>query len=229
MKRQKLEVQKREIIGRKVYGLRKQGLLPANLFGKKIKSEAVQVKIDEFKKIWNDVGETVLFDVELEGKIHPVLIHNVQFHPTTGLPLHADFHEVSLTEKTTASVPLELVGESPAVEEKLGVLIQTLSEVSVEALPADLPEKLTVDISVLLQVGDMITVADVKVDSEKIKILAEATETIVKINPLAKEEVVVPPPVAEGEVAGEGAPAPTEGGEVPAEETTGEVEPAKKE
>jgi large subunit ribosomal protein L25 len=101
--------------------LRKQGILPSNLFGKKIKSQALQIALNEFEKVWKEVGESGLIDIEVGEKVHPVLIHNVQIHPVSGMPLHADFHEVSLTEKTTAKVPIELIGESPAVKQNLRI------------------------------------------------------------------------------------------------------------
>lgn len=210
MKRPKIIAEKRETLGRKVKKLRREGLLPANLYGKKIKSLALQLKIDDFQKIWREAGETGLVEVEIEEKIHPVLIHNVQIHPVSGFPLHVDFHEVSLTEKTTARVPIELVGESPAVEQKIGVLIQPLSEVEVEALPADLPEKLTVDISGLTEVDHAVTVADILLDKERVKILAELKEVVAKVVASTKEEIVVPPPTEEVVSAEEGV-APVEG------------------
>lgn len=214
MKRQVVKAKIREIVGRKVKKMRREGETPANLYGKKIKSVSLQVKANEFKKIWEQVGETTLLDVEVGEKIHPVLIHHVQIHPVTGEILHIDFHEVSLTEKTTAKVPVELVGESPAVKQNLGVLLQPLSELEVEALPADLPEKLTIDISSLVEVDNQITVGEIKVDTKTIKILADSTEVVVKIVALQKEEVVTPPPAAEVPAEGEAVPS----GETPTEE-----------
>lgn len=197
MKRINLKTEKREVLGRKVKKLRKEGLLPVNVFGKKIKSISLQVKIDDFKKVWDQVGETGLIDIDVDGKVHPVLIHNVQIDPASGEFLHSDFHEVSLTEKTTAKVPVELQGESPAVSQKLGDLIQPVSELEVEALPEDLPEKLTLDISGLVEVDNTLTVGDIKIDPLKVKILAEPTEIVVKITALVKEEIIVPTPAAE--------------------------------
>jgi len=213
MKKTSIKAKTREIIGRKVKKLRKEGEIPANLYGKKIKSISLQVKSDEFKKVWAEVGESGLLEVEVGEKTHPVLIHNVQVHPVSGEFLHVDFHEVSLTEKTTAMVPVELTGESPAVKQSLGVLLQTMSELEVEALPADLPESLVVDISGLAEVENQITVGEIKIDS-KIKLLADPSEVVVKIGALQKEEVVAPPVTEEVPIEGEAAPS----GEVSAEE-----------
>ncbi len=217
MTRPKLQAEKRKILGRKVKKLRREGILPANLYGKGIKSESIQVSLKDFQKIYQEVGETGLIDLEIDSTIRPVLIRNVQVHPVKGEPLHADFRYVSLTEKTTVSVPIEISGESPAVEQGIGVLIQPISELEVEALPQDLPERLVVDISKLVNVDDAITVGEIEVDKKKIEIKADPSQIVVKIGPLEKEEVA-PPPTKEAlpeEMPSEGAV--SEGG-LPAEE-----------
>jgi len=208
-----LTAKSRKTLGRKVKKLRREGLLPANLYGKKIKSQALELPAAEFLKVYEQEGETGLIDLKINSQTHPVLVHNLQIHPVTDEPLHVDFRQVSLTEKTTADVPIEIRGDAPAVEQKKGILIQPLNEVEVEALPADLPDQVVVDISKLEEVGQAITVADLVYDKSKIKILAEAGETVVKINPLEEEEEVAPP--TEGEVPAEGE---VPEGEVPVEE-----------
>lgn len=212
-KKPKLKVEKRKMAGRKVKKLRQEGILPANIYGKKIKSQAVQLDLKSFLPIFKEVGETGVVNLQLKGetKVRPVLIHNVQFDPVADQPLHADFYQVSLKEKVTAEIPIELVGESPAVRDKLGILIQPLSEVEVEALPTDLPDKFELDIGQLKAVDDAVTVGDLKV-SRGVKILTGAKEILAKIEPPAKEEEVVPP--AEEEAAKE---EEAEGEEVPAE------------
>jgi len=125
----KLNVEKRKDIGRKVKFLRREGILPANIYGKKIKSLAVQLSTKSFLPVLKEVGETGLLELKVtdEEKTRPVLIHAVQFHPTSGEPLHADFYQVDLKEKVTTKVPVELIGESLAVKDKIGILIQPLS------------------------------------------------------------------------------------------------------
>lgn len=215
MTRPKLKAEKRKIAGRKVKKLRREGFLPSNLYGKKVNSLALQVILSDFQKVYSEVGESGLVDLQFDSEVRPILIHNVQLHPVTDEPLHADFHQVSLTEKTTAMIPVELVGEAPAVEQKIGILIQPLSEVEVEALPQDLPEHFEVNVSNLAQIDDAVTVADIKADKEKIEIKAEPSEIVAKITALVKEEEVAPPPPVEGEgVAAEEATA--EGEAVPA-------------
>lgn len=202
MDRIKLSAEERKILGKKIKKIRKEGLLPANLFGKKIKSIALQLPLSDFQKAFEEAGETGLIDLKVGESTHPVLIHHLQTNPVTGAFLHADFHEVSLTEKTTAKVPVVLTGEAPAITQGLGVLINPISEIEVEALPQDLPENLMVDISKLEAVDQAITIADLKVDS-KIEVKVAPEEIVVKIGPLEKEEVVEAP-AAEGEVAAEG-------------------------
>jgi len=216
----KLTVEKRKITGRKTKTLRREGVLPANIYGKKEKSLSVQLEAKSFLPVFKEVGETGLIELKVadEKEARPVLIHNVQFHPVDETPLHVDFYQVDLKEKVTTKVPVELIGESLAVKDKIGILIQPLSEVEVEALPADLPEKIEVNISGLKAINDAVAVSDVKLP-EGVKVLTEEKEVLVKIEPLAKEEEVVVPPPAEEEV-------PTEG-EVPPEEAAKEVKEEK--
>lgn len=182
-----LNAQKRTVVGRKVKKLRKDGLIPANIYGKKVKSVAVQVLVKEFSGVFSKVGETGLVELMLEGKTHPVLIHNVAFHPVTSSPLHIDFFQVDLHEKVQTRVPLSFVGAAPVVKDKLGVLLHILSEVEITALPTDLPEKLEVDISGLAVVGDTLKVSDLKV-SDKIKILSDVNLEVIKVAPLVSKE-----------------------------------------
>jgi large subunit ribosomal protein L25 len=212
----KLSVEKRKITGRKVKVLRRDGFLPANIYGKKVKSLAVQLKTKDFLPVFKEAGETTLVELELPGeeKMRPVLIHNVHFHPVSGDPLHADFYQVDLKQKVTSKIPVELIGESSAVKEKIGILIQPLNEVEVEALPADLPEKIEADISDLKAINDIVSVNEIKVPSG-VKILTDQKEILAKIEPPAKEEEIAPP--AEEEVPAEGEEEPIEEGEGKAE------------
>lgn len=238
----KLTTDKRTIFGRKVKTLRREGILPANIYGKKVKSLAVQTDLKSFLAAFKKTGETSVVELRVKGekKSRPVLIDNVQFDPISDQPLHADFYQVDLKEKVTTEVPIELVGESPAAKEKIGILIQLLTEVEVEALPTELPDKLELDISGLKEVNDVVTVADLKAPKE-VKVLTPKKELLAKIEALAKEEVVVPPeeevPKEEVEEAPkEGVPPePTEGkppeGEAetpPKEEKPAEIKPVEK-
>jgi len=199
MKNPKLEAQKRKILGRKVKKLRAEGVLPANIYGKKVKSAAIQVDLKEFEKIYREAGETGIINLKVKGeqKSRPVLVHNLQLDPVTDLPLHADFRQIKLKEKTTVEVPVELVGEALAEKEGVGILVTLLNSLEVEAFPSDLPEKLEVDVSKLEKVDDVVRIKDIKIDEKKIKIKAGENEIVAKIEPRAKEEEVAPPPAEE--------------------------------
>ena len=210
-----LKAEVRKISGRKVKNLRKEGILPGNISGKKIKSEAVQVVFKDFEKVYKEAGETGLVTLEIGKEEKPVLIHNLQVNPVSDVPVHVDFLQVDLKEKVEADVPVELTGESPAEKQALGTVVQYINEIKVEALPMDLPEKFEVDTSELSEVDQAIFVKDLKVDRSKVDVKTGPDEIVVKVEPPQKEEVIAPPAPAEGEVPVEGA-IPVEG-EVPVE------------
>lgn len=222
----KLTAQKRTLVGKKVKKLRKEGLIPANVFGKKIKSQSLSLDKRLFEKVFEEAGETGIVNLAIEGEkeTHPVMVQNIQKNPVTDEILHADLRQVILTEKVIAKIPVEMTGKAPAAEQKLGILVQNISEVEVEALPLDLPEKFVVDVAKLAEVGDEILVKDLTIDKSKIELKVDENQVVVKIEPLAKEEVVAPPPAEEVEAeAVEGAK-----GEEKPEEKAEEVAPKEK-
>lgn len=199
MKKYSLNGEKRTQIGRKVKKMRQAGKLPGTVYGKNVKSETVAVNYADFKKVYSEAGETGLVELKVNGEVKPVLIHNVQVDALSGLPLHAEFYQVDLKQKVHANVPVEFIGESPAVHEKQGVLLTILDEIEVEALPTDLPEKLEVDVSELAAVGQEIKVSDLKVPTG-VAVLTEPELTVVKVGALVTKE-------AEAEAAAEAAAA----------------------
>ena len=203
-----VKVDKREVFGRKVKKLRKEGLLPANIFGKKVKSQAIEVEMSAFEKVYKEAGETQVIELLLGKEKRPVLIHHIQEDPVTDKAIHIDFLQVDLKEKVTAQVPIELLGESPAEKEGKGVVVQQIDEIEVEALPGDLPEKFEIDLSSLVNEDDSIYIKDIKVDAKKVSIKNEADQIIVKVEQAKKEEEA--PPV---EVAPEGEELPVAEGE----------------
>lgn len=205
MKHPVLNAEARTVLGKKVKKLRREGLLPANVYGKGLSSKSLQVKIADFQTVFKQVGETGLVELKADGQTHPVLIKNLQMDYSTNTPLHADFYQVNLKEKVKTMVPVELVGEAKAVTEKIGVMLQTLSEVEVEALPDRIPEHIEADVEALAEIGAGITVGELKIE-EGVVILTDAGVTIARIAELAKEEPVEV--VKEEPVEGE---APTEG------------------
>jgi len=215
-----LKATKRDVFGRKVKRLRKEGLIPANVFGKKVKSEDLSVNGKEFSEVFEKAGETQI--IHLNDK--PVLVSGLQIDPVTSEYLHIDFRQVDLTEKITAKVPVELIGESPAEKQSIGTVVQQISEIEVEALPTDLPEKIEVDITTLTEVDQTVFVKDLKVD-KKVTIKTDLELIIVKVEPPTKEEVVEVPAPVEGEVSAEGETSVE--GEAPVEGETKASEEAK--
>jgi len=189
-----LKSEKRDLVGRKVKNLRKVGKIPANIFGKNVTSEAITVDAKEFAEAYKKSGETQLID--MGGR--SVLVSKIQYHPVSREILHVDLRQVDLKEKIEAMVPVELTGESPAEKQSLGTVVQQLDEIQVEALPTDLPEKIVVDQSVLVEVDQAIYVKDLKVDS-KVDVLTDAESIVAKVEPPQAEEVVEAPVATEGE------------------------------
>ena len=190
MDRLSLSADERIIVGKKVKALRADGKLPAHVFGKGIDSEAVTVPTKDFIVTFRKAGETGLIDLKIgTKKVRPVLIRDVQYGPVTGEPIHIDFYQVNLSEKVKVSVPIVQIGEAPeSVHLGETIVLQTLNEVEVEALPTDLPEKLEVDITSLKEVNDAVTVSQLSVDTSKIIIHADAEEIVVKLAPAVSAE-----------------------------------------
>lgn len=177
--------------------IRKQGMIPAVVYGHNIKTEELEVPYPDFEKVFKKAGESTLITLEVEGeKPRNVIIQDVQKHYLNSNFLHVDFYEVSMTEKMKASVPLEFIGVSKAVKENGGVLLQVINEIEVECLPADLPHNVEVDISVLNTFSDAIHISDLKI-SDKVKVLADADEVVAKVTPPRDVEAELATPVVE--------------------------------
>ncbi|HYM65022.1 MAG TPA: 50S ribosomal protein L25 [Candidatus Sulfotelmatobacter sp.] len=222
MTREKLKVEKRKVLGKEVKKLRREGFLPANVYGKNIKSEAVQALFKDFQEVYEKAGETGLVDLDLDGKLIPVLIHNVQKN-FRGVVLHADFFQVNLKEKVKSNVPLEIVGEPKAVSDKIGILMNILSEVEVEALPEELPENIEVNVEHLANIDDQITVGELKVPTG-VEVLTDPSQVVSKIGELVTKEAAEQ--AAEEQAAAEAAAEPSEG-EASAETTEAPKEEPK--
>lgn len=217
MEKYTLQAQQRTSVGRKVKKLRQTGHIPGTIYGKKIKSVTVAVEAVAFGKLYEKAGESALIELVVDGKVRPVLIHNVQKSALTEAPLHVEFFQVDLKEKVKTKVPLKFTGDSQAVSQKLGVLLTIIDEVEVEALPTELPEHITVSITELKALGEEIKVADLKVPAG-VTILTDAELTVIKIGALVTKE-------AEAEAKAEevaAAATATEAGAAATEEAAGE-------
>ena len=207
MEKVTFKVKKRE--NKKPNQLRREGIVPANIYQANQESLAVQIKPLDFLKIYREVGDTGLIYLQLEGesKDLPVLVDELQRDSVSDSLLHVVFRKVNLKEKIKASVSVELIGEF-AVDNSFVVLVQ--DEVEVEALPTDLPEKFEIDQSVFKAVGDTITLADLKFDREKVSLVLAEEEspeeiTLASVQEKREEEVEEAPEteLAEPERIGE--------------------------
>lgn len=188
MEKLKLKLEPRSVLGKKVKKLRSQGILPANLFGKDFKSVALQVPEKDFRVVFKSAGETGLVETKVKDATYPALIHNVQRDPVNGKIIHVDLHKVNLKEKTMAQAPIKLTGEAPAEKSGIGLVLQTLNELEVESLPADIPHEIEVSISALSEVGQTIHVKDLKIDREKIDVKNDPEEVVVSVQAAEMKE-----------------------------------------
>jgi large subunit ribosomal protein L25 len=200
MKRLLLTAQPRIIVGKKVKKLRREGIIPANEYGKDINSQSIQIKLADFEKVYHEVGETGLLDLEIDGKSKPVLIKNIQKNFQDNKILHVDFYRVNLKEKVKTVIPVSLIDEPKAVTDNIGLLLQTLSDVEIEALPDQLPEKIEVSVASLEEINQHITVADLQAP-EGVTILTDPGQVIAKIIEPVVEEPEPEKEGVEGEVA----------------------------
>jgi large subunit ribosomal protein L25 len=191
MNRIPLAATERAVFGKKVQTLRRQGQIPAHVFGNIKENENVMVGLKDLIAVIKEAGETGLIDLKIgTDRVRPVMIKEVQYHPAKGELLHVDFYQVNLQEKVQVAVPIELIGEeAELVHLGEAVILQTLSEVQVEALPGDLIEKIEVDITSLQKIDDAISVEQLILDRSKITVLAEPEEIVVKMDTAVTEEM----------------------------------------
>lgn len=202
--------------------LRNNHRMPAVYYGRKTDSTPISIDIPSFKRTWVEAGEsTVITLVDEDDDEHGALIQDVQVHPVTDEPLHADFYIFAKGQKVTVDIPLEFVGEAPAVKNKGAMLVKVMHEIEVEAEPRDLPQSIEVDISALEEFDDSVFVKDLSV-KEGVNIKAEPDETIVLASePVEEEELEEEAAEVDFdemvEVAGEVSEEELEEGEIPEE------------
>lgn len=201
MQQAKLEVQQRDTFGKQsARDLRKEGGVPAVLYGRAQDTVAIQVNARTFKQFLRTYGENVIINMEVEaGDPETVIIKEIQRHPVDKQTLlHADFIRISLDEPVTSAVPVILVGNPPGVQEG-GVLESPLREVSLHCLPMEMPNNITIDVS-HLEIGDSVHVSDLTLD-EEIDILDEPERILAMVS---QPRIHLEDELAEGE-EGEGA------------------------
>ena len=191
-----LKAQKRGVVGKKVKKLRQKNILPAVLYGPKIKNLSLQIDFKEFENIYKEAGESSLISLLIDDKKFPVLIHEVKKDPIIGNPIHVDFYQPILTEEVEATVPLVFEGTSLAVKDMGGTLIKEIQELEVKALPEKLPHEIKVNIENLKTFEDEILIKDLKLP-KGVKIQRESDEIVAIVTPPEKVEEELEKPIEE--------------------------------
>lgn len=182
-----LQAKKREKIGKKVKALRREGGLPAIIYGGSIDPTPITLNAHDASRVLSGVTSSHMIAVDVDGERLNVLVRERQREPILGSLLHVDFLAVSLTETLRANVMLEFGGDAPAVKEYGFILVSGIEALEVESLPQNLPERVVVDISNLKEIGDAIYVRDINLPSE-VEVLTDPDEMIALVTAPAAEE-----------------------------------------
>ncbi len=178
--------------GKAVRHLRSEGKIPAEFYGHGMENRPLAVEKKAFQKLYKEAGENTVITLLLGEKKQPCLVHDVQYDPVSGDIVHVDFYGVRMDEKLRTMVPVEFTGEAPAVKEKNGILNKAISEIEVEALPADLPHAFTVDVSGLAELNQSIYIKDITVP-QNVKIFLDPETAVATVTEPVKEEEIAPP------------------------------------
>ena len=192
-----LKSKKRALLGKKVKSLRREGILPAVVYGGQEGSVPIELGLQEFSKVFKTAGETTLIKLFIDDpafakasagkeKFKNVLIHDISRNPITEEINHVDFYEVKMDEKITTKVPLIFIGDAPAVIDLDGVLIKAMQELEVRALPSNLPHQIEIDISQLKTFDDNILVKDIKLP-KNVEILENIETSVATVIPPRSE------------------------------------------
>ena len=210
MEQTELKADTREILGKKVRFLRRQGIIPVHLFGHGIDSVALQCEAARLQQVLAQAGKTHIISLMLDKARKPrnVVVREVQRNPVTDDILHVDFYQVRMGEKIQVEVPIVLTGEAPALKLKENTLMQALHRLTIECLPDKIPDSVAVDVSSLTEAEQTIQIKDITI-GEEVTILNDPEHMVVKISPprVEKVEEVVAEEVVE---APERAPLPEE-------------------
>lgn len=229
-----LVAHKRDLLGKKVRFLRREGITPVNLYGHGLESTSLQIETPALKKALAQAGRTSLVHLKVGSakRPHVAIVRGIQRDPVKGELLHVDFYQVRMDEKLKIAVPLVLMGKAPAVKDLGGILVQEMGSIEVECLPADMPHSIETDISGLVQLDQAIHVKDLHV-ADGVTILADPGKVVAKIARLrieveAVEAVAAPEAEAEAEVEEEGAEEAKAEEKAPAEAEKKPAAPGKK-
>ena len=179
--RLQLAAEPREVVGKKVAALRREGRLPAVVYGHGIGSENVSIDAHEFELLRRKAGQNALINLSVHGKkARPVLVHGVQVHPLKRNPVHVDLFLVRMTEELTVDVPLVATGVSSAVEQQNGTLMHPIESVRVKALPDHLPQSIEYSIDSLVDFDAAIRVSDLTIPSD-VTLLTEPDQIVATV------------------------------------------------
>jgi large subunit ribosomal protein L25 len=182
------KAERRDVIGKKVKALRRAGKLPAVLYGHRIDPIPVQFEMKETSRILNQLAPSDLVKIQIGDVEHNALVRAKQRDVLTGEIEHVDFHVISMEEKFRTSFALTFIGESPAVEEFGAIVIIDTEQVTIECLPLDVPDHITVDLSTLTEIGDVINLRDLNFP-ENVDLLDDPDGIVVVVSaPQAEEE-----------------------------------------
>jgi large subunit ribosomal protein L25 len=176
---------RRDVIGKQVNALRREGKLPGIMYGHRVEPMPIVMNLRDAARTLFGLTASSLITVDVDGKEHSALVREIQRDYIRGTLLHIDFQVVSLTETIRTTVPIELTGTSPAVKEYDAVVVAGLAQLDVEALPQNLPDRISIDVSSLTEIGDAIYVRDLVI-SEDVKFTNDPDEMVAVVNPVAQ-------------------------------------------
>jgi large subunit ribosomal protein L25 len=182
-----LKAQIRDIFGKKVKKLRKEGFIPGEVYGHNVSNKHIFVSKKDFLKVFKEAHENTVIQLDLDGEKIPVLISYVGYNYLNGEVETVDFHQLKMGEKIEVNVPVELKGESQA-SKKGFMVIKTLNEIRVLVSPTSIPHSFEIDVTSLKDLGDKITVKDVKFPQD-IKVLVPSDTVIVSVVESTNEEI----------------------------------------
>jgi large subunit ribosomal protein L25 len=228
-----LKVRSRETLGKKNKYLRRENEVPAVIFGKNMDSVNIAVDYTNLEKVYQEAGETDLIDILLDSNKYKVLVKDIQTDPVTDKIAHVSFYKPDLTIKTEAQVPVEIIGEENnelLKTDSTAIALLLLQEITVEALPEDIPHSFEVDVSNLSEFGLGVTIAELNYDREKVSIPdLDPEEMVVRIDEIVIEEEPEEEISEEEAIAGVEATEEKEEGEEEGEENVEESKEPKEE
>ena len=203
---QTLKLERRELTGKKVRSLRRQGIIPVHVYGAAIEPASLQVDERSLNRLLPSVGSNIPVSVEYDGQDSENIcfVREVQRHPVSDTVIHVDFMRVDVSRAVSAEVPLTLTGTSVAVSQMAGTLLQSVQSLLIEALPMNMPAEIVVDISVLNALDSTLSVSDIDVPGD-VTVLNDPNDTVIRVAPprleTQEDDIVQDGEPSEGETA----------------------------